>query len=105
MNMSRMLISRAITPVKDAERPVPRAVGEPALPNAFKLGQSEVVVTRVTSVWKGFGDCTHGSTERYLRKHGYRLEMANGEQWTVYFERQPRHPKRATARWYLYTVG
>ena len=55
----------------------------------------------VLEEWKETGACHHGSGERYVRKHWYRVKMTTGEEMKIYFERQARSKRR----WWLYTVA
>jgi len=95
-------VSEGLTAVGD-EFALPPAVGEPALPLHFNWRRRTHAVTAVLPRWKACGpDRTHGSDERYLRRHWYALRMADGAVWTVYFQRQPGSRRTAKARWWLY---
>ncbi len=62
---------------------------------------------QVLETGKGLGPCTHGSGERYVRKHWYRFVSKGGLVLRIYFERRPRPRSRAGAvkRWWLYSVA
>jgi hypothetical protein len=45
----------------------------------------------------------HGSGERYVRKHWYRVKTTEGPEMKIYFERQRR--SSGGSRWRLYAVG
>lgn len=77
------------------------AAGEPGLPLAFTWDKQRYEVLEVLEKWKDHGDCRHGSGERYLRKHWYRVRTTGGLEMKLYFERQGRGGKQ---RWWLQTV-
>ena len=66
---------------------------------------AEYTVAEVLEEWKETGPCHHGSGERYVRKHWFRLRMASGEEMKLYFERHARSAKQMKQRWWLYTVA
>ena len=77
--------------------------GEPALPRKFIWRKKEYVIERVLEKWRDTGGCRHGSAERYVRKHWYRVVTADGAEMRLYFERQPTvRPMKRT--WRLYTI-
>ena len=103
--MREQLISEQLRPVLaevDARRVV---LGAPLLPTRFVWRGTEYAVAEVLEEWKETGPCHHGSGERYVRKHWFRLRMATGEVMKVYFERHARSPKQLKQRWWLYTVA
>ena len=77
------------------------AAGEPGLPLAFTWDKQRYEVLEVVEKWKSHGDCRHGSGERYLRKHWYRVRTTGGLEMKIYFERQARGGK---LRWWLNTL-
>jgi phosphoribosylglycinamide formyltransferase-1 len=79
------------------------AAGEPLLPAKFIWRGAEYAVGEVLENWKETGACTHGSGERYVRKHWFRIRTANGEEMKIYFERRPRSARETKLRWWLYT--
>ena len=87
--MVERFVSASLEPVggRDTSR---MARGEPGLPAAFCWGGVEHRVVDVVETWKESGPCSHGGSERYLRKHWYRFVMDDGSTWTVYFDRQAR---------------
>jgi len=97
------LISEALTPVKDAGDAGRVIPGEPLLPAAFRWRKKEYAVSEVLEVWKDTGPCTHGSGERYVRKHWFRIRVADGAEMKIYFERKQRSTRQAKQRWWLYT--
>ena len=103
--MREELISERLEPVMaavDARRIV---IGAPLLPTKFVWRGAEYTVAEVLEEWKETGPCHHGSGERYVRKHWFRLRMASGEQFKVYFERHARSAKQMKQRWWLYTMA
>lgn len=81
------------------------AAGEPVVPGAFVWRGDTYPVLHVLEAGKGLGPCTHGSGERYVRKHWYRFASSGGLVFRVYFERRPRARGAASKRWWLYTVA
>lgn len=79
------------------------ARGEPGVPASFRWRDREWVVAEVLETWKEHGDCTHGSGERYVRKHGFRLRTADGAVFKVYFQRHFGKAKRAE-RWWIQSM-
>ena len=103
--MREELISERLEPVMaavDARRIV---IGAPLLPTKFVWRGAEYTVAEVLEEWKETGPCHHGSGERYVRKHWFRLRMASGEEMKLYFERHARSAKQMKQRWWLYTVA
>ena len=102
--MREELISEPLEPMLgevDARRIV---IGAPVLPTRFAWRGVEYVVTEVLEEWKETGPCHHGSGERYVRKHWFRIRTATGEEMKIYFERHARSAKQMKRRWWLYTV-
>ncbi len=102
--MRQELISEEIVPELAAGTAGPVVVGAPLLPAQFTWRGKAYRVAGVLEEWKETGPCHHGSGERYVRKHWFRLRMASGEEMQVYFERHARSPKQRKHRWWLYTV-
>ena len=78
--------------------------GEPALPLRFLWRDVEYRVTRLIEKWKSTGPCTHGSEERYVRKHYFLIETADGKTMTLTFDRRPQQKGRPFERWRIYTI-
>ena len=103
--MREELISEPLVPIMtevDASRIV---IGAPVLPTKFLWRGMEHPVTEVLEQWKETGPCRHGSGERYVRKHWYRILLATGGEMKIYFERQARSARQRKQRWWLYTVS
>ncbi len=54
------------------------ARGEPGLPHQFRWRKTNWEVAEILESRKEHGDCTHGSGERYVRKHVYRVRTTDG---------------------------
>ena len=81
---------------------LPAAIGEPALPLRFVWRRKTYEIAAVLRRWKEYdADRTHGSAERYLRRHWFDLRLTDGSRWTIYFLRQPASRRSAKARWWL----
>ncbi|MCH8806501.1 MAG: hypothetical protein IH986_10480 [Planctomycetes bacterium] len=79
--------------------------GTPGLPRAFEWHGETIEVAETLAAWKESGPEVgrlHG--ERYLRRHYWRLRMADGSVWTVYFVRHTPRGGSAKRRWFLYNV-
>ncbi len=99
------LISEALRPLfagDGVDSPV--TAGDPLLPRAFVWRGATYPVLAVLNAGRGLGPCTHGSGERYVRKHWYRIATAGGLVMRVYFERRPRRGAAMT-RWWLYSIA
>jgi len=79
-------------------------VGEPVVPGRFVWRDREYGVAAVVDKWKSYGDCTHGSGERYVRKHWFRIRTTDGSEMTLYYERQAKSRRGVKTRWWLYTI-
>jgi hypothetical protein len=77
-------------------------MGEPDVPRVFQWGDRRCEVSEILSVWKDVSDKKHGGEPGYVRKHWFRLRLADGAVAEVYFLRQPQGPGKH--RWYLYTL-
>ena len=96
------LISQPLQPLGPFDTAA-MVTGEPGLPACFRWQSQDHHITHIISTWKGIStDRTHGSSEQYLHKHWWQLQMNDDTIWTVYFDRQPR--SRNAARWWLYTI-
>lgn len=102
--MNEQFISEQIKACDGSFLTARMATGEPGLPQAFEWRGQRHEVARIIQQWKESSGCSHGSAERYLRKHWYEIETAGGAVMKVYFERQARSKGQAKARWWLYTI-
>jgi len=97
-------ISESIRPVPGTADAAAMARGEPGLPARFLWRDREVAVADVLERRKETSGCRNGSPEQYVRKHWFRIRTADGDVWTLYFERQARSRRDRTRRWWLHTV-
>ena len=102
--MSEEFISEPIKPIKDSGDLQGMQRGETGLPGRFSWRDEEFAIAPVLKSWKEDGTCKSGNTDRYLRKHWYKIQTDQGRQMTLYFERQPRSASQNKSRWWLYTV-
>ncbi|MGA3171320.1 MAG: DUF6504 family protein [Chthoniobacteraceae bacterium] len=82
----------------------PTVVGEPGTPMRFRWRGQEHEIARVIEKWKTTGPCTHGSGERYVKRHWLKIETTGGAEMEIYFERHPR-PGQLKKRWWLAVVS
>jgi phosphoribosylglycinamide formyltransferase-1 len=78
------------------------ATGKPGLPGKFAWKGRSFSVLQVLEDWKEAGDCRHGSGERYVRKHWFRIRTTEDLEMKIYFERQRR--SSGGSRWRLYSL-
>jgi hypothetical protein len=97
-------VSEPIQPVEGTFDSTGMVRGEPGLPHRFLWRDREYNVASVLEVWKEDGPCRSGSSEMYLRKHWFRVLTEQGEEMTLYFQRQSRSKSQRKSRWWLYTV-
>jgi phosphoribosylglycinamide formyltransferase-1 len=102
--MAEEFISEPITPVAGTFDPGGMTRGEPGLPQRFVWRNTEYTLAAVLEAWKEDGSCRHGSGERYLRKHWFRIQTEQGPRMRIYFERQARSKGQSKTRWWLDTI-
>ncbi|HWV99124.1 MAG TPA: DUF6504 family protein [Candidatus Acidoferrum sp.] len=100
--VNETFIGEPITPEDMSFSPSPMATGKPGLPRKFSWKGKTFAVLEVLEEWKESGDCRHGSGERYVRKHWFRVRTAEGPELKLYFERQAR--SSGGSRWRLYSI-
>ena len=100
--MNETFIGEGIRPDKTSFSASPMATGMPGLPRKFAWKEQNFSVAEVLEEWKESGDCRHGSGERYVRKHWFRIKTVEGPEMKIYFERQAR--SSGGARWRLYSI-
>jgi len=100
--MTFQLVSTPIKPDRsfDTSR---MAQGEPGLPVRFRWGKRDLEVAEVIEQGKDYGDCSHGSGERYVRRHVYRVRTTDGMIARIYFQRTFGRG-RPGARWWLHSI-
>jgi phosphoribosylglycinamide formyltransferase-1 len=97
-------VSRPLKALYEAGEGAPVVVGEPVFPKAFVLGPERFEGLTILEKGKAYGPCTHGSGERYLRRHTWRVRTGEGEVLELYFERSRPGVGRAAKRrprWFL----
>ena len=103
--MPRSFVSEPILPVEASFDTGGMARGEPGLPQKFRWRKKEFIVAEVLERWKEHGDCRHGSGERYVRKHGYRVRTTEGDVFRIYFQRGVGRGKLpAKSRWWIHSI-
>jgi len=102
--MTEHFVSESIQPVTATHDTARMATGEPGLPQEFVWRGRTIKVATVLRTWRETGPCRHGSGERYVRKHWYEVATGPRETMKIYFERQPRGPRRGE-RWWLFSVS
>src|SRR5271170_913428 len=103
--MAASFISEPIIPIEASFDTSGMARGEPGLPQKFRWRKKEFVVAEVLERWKEQGDCAHGSGERYVRRHGFRVRTGDGAVFRLYFQRSfGRGKSRAAHRWWIRSV-
>jgi hypothetical protein len=100
--MTETFIGEAIQPEDASFAASAMAMGKPGLPRSFAWQGGSFPVLEVLEEWKEAGDCHHGSGERYVRKHWFRVRTAENREMKIYFERQRR--SSGGSRWRLYSV-
>ncbi len=97
-------VSESIKPVEGTFDSAGMTRGEPGLPGRFVWRDKEYAVAEVLEKWQQLGQCKSGASEKYLRKHWFKIKCSDGSEMTIYFERQPRTKRQNKTRWWLYTV-
>lgn len=82
------------------------ARGLPGLPAGFDWnGESHPILTLLESWKTSTAEGGRAGGERYLRRHYYRLRMADQTVWTVYFLRQSPRGGSPRLRWFLQSIA
>jgi len=100
--MKETFIGEAIAPEDQSFSVSPMAAGRPGLPRKFSWRGRRYSVLEVLEEWRECGDCRHGSGERYVRKHWFRVRTTEDIEMRIYFERQGR--SSGGSRWRLYSI-
>jgi hypothetical protein len=101
-SMKETFIGEGITPEEMSFSAGSMAAGRPGLPRTFSWKNKKYSVAEVLEEWKEAGDCRHGSGERYVRKHWFRVKTTEDLEMKIYFERQGR--SSGGSRWRLYSI-
>jgi hypothetical protein len=102
--MPSSFVSEPILPVHSSFDTAGMARGEPGFPRQFRWRKKPFTVAAVLDHWKERGDCRHGSGERYVRKHGYRVRTTEGDILRIYFQRSVGRGKLPANRWWIHSV-
>jgi hypothetical protein len=95
-------VSEPIMPGSGTFETAPMAAGLPGLPRWFTWRSTRHDVAEVLEAWKASGpEIGRLGGERYLRRHYFRLRMADGAVWVVYFVRHTPRNGSAKRRWFL----
>jgi len=101
-------VCEAMTPVAGTGDAAAMARGEPGLPGRFVWRGEEYRIIAVIESWKTSGVCHSTSrqrvTEKYLRRHWYKVITDPPAVLTVYCDRQAKDRKHPKARWWVYTI-
>ncbi len=100
--VKELFVGEGITPEDTSFSVSPTAEGKPGLPQKFRWRGKSFSILEVLEEWKEAGDCHHGSGERYLRKHWFRVRTTGDLEMKIYFERQKR--SSGGSRWRLYSL-
>lgn len=103
--MAVTFVSEPLEPLEASFDPDAMSAGAPGLPRGFRWRGQELIIAEVLQSGKEHGDCRHGSGERYLRKHVFRLRTTDGRVLRVYFQRSATRPlSRQAKRWWLHSL-
>jgi hypothetical protein len=95
-------VGEAIVPEDSSFSVAAMASGQPGLPRKFSWQSRSYEVLEILAEWKTTGDCRHGSGERYVRKHWFRVRATDDLEMKIYFERQAR--SSGGSRWRLFSL-
>lgn len=79
------------------------AAGGPGVPARFTWRGREFAVADVLESWKTTGACSHGSRERYVRKHWFVVRTACGEELTITYDRRAATPRAMREAWRVHS--
>jgi hypothetical protein len=80
------------------------ARGTPGLPRQFAWRGRSYEVEAILEVRRTLGPCTHGSGEKYVRRHWFTIRTRRGAVMTLYCDRQARRGQSPKARWWLFSM-
>jgi hypothetical protein len=83
------------------------ALGSPGTPTVFNWQDERYRILEILEQWRETSPCSHGSAERYVRKHWLRVKTECGSVMRLYFERSTRHGRKRNARsprWFLFSI-
>ena len=94
-------VSEAIDPWPGSFDAAAMGRAEPGLPRGFHWRGDSFATVQVLERWKESGA---SMGELYLRRHYFRVRMADDSIWTLYCLRQTPQSGSPKRRWFLYTV-
>jgi len=97
-------VSEPITPLDASFDAGRMAMGEPGVPRRFRWRKQEIAVAAILESRREFGDCAHGSGERYVRRHYYRIQTVQGPVMTLAFQRSFGRGRPVKSRWRLFSI-
>ena len=96
-------VSEHITPWPGTADAAAMGRGEPGLPRGFDWREQGYEIAERLEQWKQTSaEGARAGGQVYLRRHCYRLRMADGAVWTVYCTRQAQKSGSPKRRWFLY---
>jgi hypothetical protein len=102
-SMKETFVGEAIKPEGTSFSVSRMAMGTPGIPREFSWNGRSLPVIEILEEWKESGSCRHGSGERYVRKHWFRVRTTGDLELKIYFERQAR--SGGESRWHLYSTA
>ena len=103
MGRQEHFIGEEILPLPEEFDYTASAPGEPALPRKFRWRMETIEILHILKRWKSASGCRHGSADRYVRKHWYRIRTTDNRVLTIYFDRQFALPRGQKRRWWLFS--
>lgn len=103
--MTTEFVGERIAPVAGTFDTTAMSRGEPGLPQRFVWRGEEHEIAEVLESWHETGACTHGSKERYVKKHWSRVRTKAGVEMKLSFDRTARTPKDLRAAWWLHSIS
>lgn len=103
--MPASFVSEPLRPLGESFDTALMAQGEPGQPHRFSWRGQDWHVAVILEKWKDHGDCRHGSGERYVRKHVYRVQTVEGPVLRIYFQRTfGKSRSGSRSRWWVYSI-
>ena len=102
--MAETFIGEPLIPEPGSADASAMAAGGPGVPQAFVWRGKTLHVDRVLDTWTATGPCRHGSGERYVRKHWFIVQTAEGPRLRIYCDRHPAHGRSPRQRWRVFAV-
>lgn len=103
--IKKHFLCESIKPVVESADTRKMAIGQPGLPQRFIWLGVEYSIDKVFEQWRETSPCSHGSGERYVKKHWFRFRTTTGIEMTAYFERQARRGGSRKSRWWLHSAS